>query len=263
LILTGRSEAGPALRDKLDELEQLGAKVVYRSVDVSNEDSVDRLVEDIQRQHGGLNGIVHSAGVIQDNFILSKTKAEFSQVLAPKVSGLLHLDRATKAMNLDFFVLFSSVAGTRGNLGQVDYSTANSFLDAFARYRNALVSDGLRHGRTLSIAWPLWKHGGLGMDEATEVMVMESLGMVAMETSIGLDGFYRAFASDQSQVVIMHGLLKRIKEKFLFANKRVSQNLPKPVIDERHPVRDAGDLHARVQQSLLQTAARVLKLKAE
>ncbi len=67
------------------------------------------LIASIQEQHKQLNGIIHSAGMILDNFILKKTPAEFSQVLAPKVTGTINLDQASQDMALDFLVLFSSV----------------------------------------------------------------------------------------------------------------------------------------------------------
>ena len=42
---------------------------------------------------------------------LPKTKEEIEAVLAPKVYGAINLDLATSRENLDFFVLFSSIAG--------------------------------------------------------------------------------------------------------------------------------------------------------
>ena len=131
LILTGRSELSKGKKARFQELENLGVTVAYRSVDVCNKEAIERLVQEVQTNFGGLNGIIHSAGVIKDNFILKKSKAEFKQVLSPKVLGAMNLDGATKALDLDFFVLFSSNAGATGNAGQADYATANAYLDAF------------------------------------------------------------------------------------------------------------------------------------
>ena len=119
-----------------------------------------------------MNGIIHSAGIIQDNFIVKKTIEELESVLSPKVSGIVNLDEATKDLHLDFFICFSSVSGVLGNTGQADYAAANAFMDVYAKYRNTLVVSGRRYGQTLSINWPLWKEGGMHIDQETEKFML-------------------------------------------------------------------------------------------
>ena len=69
-----------------------------------------------------------------------KTPEELRAVLAPKVAGMIHLDRATARIALDCFVVFSSAAGVYGSVGQADYALANAFLDRYAEHRSALVA---------------------------------------------------------------------------------------------------------------------------
>jgi hypothetical protein len=38
-------------------------------------------------------------------------------------------------MDLDFFIMFSSLSGALGNIGQVSYAAANSFMDQLCEYR--------------------------------------------------------------------------------------------------------------------------------
>ena len=92
-------------------------------------------------------------------------------VIGPKVRGAIHLDHATSGEDLDFFVLFSSVAGMFGNAGQCDYAYANRFLDGFAAGREELRTMQKRRGRTLSIGWPYWSDGGmrLAADELADI----------------------------------------------------------------------------------------------
>lgn len=63
------------------------------------------------------------------------TFQDYQEVVRSKISGTLHFDKALDNEDVDFFVLLSSVAGIVGNRGQAAYSGANTFLDAFARYR--------------------------------------------------------------------------------------------------------------------------------
>jgi polyketide synthase PksN len=219
LILTGRSLLNEDKQEKLRELESLGARIHYKQVDVTQKQEVVDLLQEIQEKFGSLHGIIHSAGVIKDNFILKKTKEELQAVLAPKVDGLVHLDQASKDLNLDFFVLFSSTTGTIGNPGQIDYATANAFMDAYAHYRSSLVESGQRQGRTLSINWPLWQEGGMSVDGKTERMMQEESGMIPMQTQSGIQALYQGLASGQAQVLAAQGNLKRIKGIFLEPRK--------------------------------------------
>src|SRR5690606_6445065 len=105
--------------------------------------------------------------VIRDSFLLNKTEEELRAVFAAKVAGLVNLDEATAGLPLDFLVAFSAGAGVFGNVGQGDYAMANAFMDEYMRGRAAAVISGARQGRSLSIDWPLWAHGGMKVDPLT------------------------------------------------------------------------------------------------
>ncbi|ATF14554.1 non-ribosomal peptide synthetase [Brevibacillus brevis X23] len=210
LILTGRSPLREDKQAMLHDLQRSGASVIYRQVDVTDKQEVVQLIQSIQQEFGGLHGIIHSAGVVRDNFILKKTTEEWNQVVAPKVAGLTNLDEASKEQPLDFFVLFSSIAGSIGNVGQADYACANAFMDGYAKYRNERVQAKQRQGQTVSINWPLWKEGGMQVDEAVEEMVKQRVGMIALQTATGIRAFYEAVASRKDQVMVMEGDLQRL-----------------------------------------------------
>ncbi|MFY0578017.1 SDR family NAD(P)-dependent oxidoreductase [Cystobacter fuscus] len=159
LALAGRSPETRESRQFLERLQASGARVSYAQVDVASRVDVQAFINKVLKSAGQIHGIIHSAGVIQDNFILKKPGREFSEVLTPKVAGFVNLDEATQDVDLDFFVTFSSGAAVAGNVGQADYAAANAFMDAYATYRQRLVAAGRRRGRTLSINWPLWAEG--------------------------------------------------------------------------------------------------------
>jgi polyketide synthase PksM len=210
LVLTGRSLPGQARRELWAELTDRGIRVEYRQADVTQKEAVFKLIQSVRDECGGIDGIIHSAGVIRDNFILNKNSVEFLEVLAPKVDGLVYLDQASRDLPLDFFVCFSSGSGAVGNAGQADYAAANAFMDAYARYRGSLVLAQQRHGRTLSINWPLWREGGMGLDEATVRLIREKTGMVPLQTANGIQAFYQSLASGKEQVLVIEGELSQV-----------------------------------------------------
>ena len=84
-----------------------------------------------------LKGVFHLAGVLEDALLQEVTQESIERVFAPKALGAWHLHEATRDLDLDHFVLLSSVAGVFGNVGQTAYAAASAYLDALAAYRRS------------------------------------------------------------------------------------------------------------------------------
>ena len=216
VVLTGRSALSGERQARLEDLSTAG-RASYRQVDVCDREQVEQLILAIKKEYGQLDGILHCAGMVADNFILKKSSAEFSEVLGPKVRGTYNLDQASREVELDFFVLFSSLAGALGNLGQADYASANGFMDQFAGYRNRQVAEKQRHGRTRSINWGLWQAGGMGIDAATQELMQQTTGLQPMQTATGLKAFYRSLALPYDQMLVAEGDLTQMRRALLAA----------------------------------------------
>nr|BAP05596.1 CalH [uncultured Candidatus Entotheonella sp.] len=207
LYLIGRSPATPVHQEKVATLEALGARVAYRQVDVCDAAAVQELVAEIGREQGTLDGVLHCAGIVKDSFILKKSANTFRDVLAPKVTGTLNLDRATRELDPELFVLCSSGVGALGSPGQADYAAANAFMNAFAEERQTHCPDR----KTLSVGWPLWQDGGMRVTPAHERTMAESVGIRPMSTEKGLVALYRGLASFLPQVLVLEGLAERLR----------------------------------------------------
>ncbi|WP_159068430.1 SDR family NAD(P)-dependent oxidoreductase, partial [Xanthomonas citri] len=204
VVLSGRSAPSAAVEATLSSLRAAGLRVAYERADVTDAASVTALVATILARHGRLDGVVHAAGVLADGFLLKKREADYAAVLAPKVRGTVLLDRATRELALDCFVLFSSATGAHGNVGQGDYALANAFMDAYAQERSAAVARGQAHGHTLSVGWPLWAEGGMRVD-ALRREELRAAGIEAMPTAAAMAAFAQAYASGQAQVQVLYG----------------------------------------------------------
>lgn len=255
IVLTGRAEASADIQTIVDGLDAGGTpRVHYRRLDLCDPDQVAQTVAGIVASFGQLNGILHSAGAIRDNFILKKTAEEIRQVFGPKVAGTVHLDHATRDIDLDFFVLFSSAVSVFGNAGQADYAAASGFMDGFAASRNRLAAAGKRHGAAVSINWPLWQEGGMGVDAANQAMLEKTTGMQAMQTANGLQAFYRSVRLGQDQLLVVEGDLDRMRQTLLGERSVEVVAAPDAV------VLDAGSLFEQAQEFLRKQFAEVLKL---
>lgn len=161
------------------------------------------LVGHILDRHGALDGVIHAAGVLRDGFIATKGRDDLAAVMAAKAHGLMHLDEVLGARELDAFLVFSSTSAAFGNAGQADYAAANGFVECFARWRQRRVDRGERHGRTLSVGWPLWSEGGMRISAEQRQRLREEQGLVPLETADGMATLYRAWGQSESCVTVL------------------------------------------------------------
>ena len=136
----------------LDAVARAGGTARYLSVDVTDGAALDAALDGIREQ---VTGIIHGAGVLADKLIENKTGADFERVYAVKVGGLQNLLARIPAGQLQHLVLFSSVAGFYGNVGQADYALANEILNKTAH----LVRRDHPACRVLAVDWGPWDGG--------------------------------------------------------------------------------------------------------
>jgi acyl transferase domain-containing protein/acyl carrier protein len=210
LVLSGRSALDAAGEQKLQQLHALGAEAIYLQADVADADRVRDLLAGAKTRFGALNGVIHSAGVNDDALLIRKDRERFRRVLGPKVQGTLHLDRLTADEPLDLFVLFSSGAGSFGNVGQTDYAYANAFMDAFAEHRERARARCQRFGRSLSIGWPYWLAGGMQVSAADLQRTEERTGLSALPTDIGIGYWDTLLRSDLPHALALYGQPSKI-----------------------------------------------------
>ncbi|MFD9093334.1 SDR family NAD(P)-dependent oxidoreductase [Streptomyces collinus] len=204
LVLVGRSAPTPDTERTLAGLRRPGLTVEYHRADLTHRAAVRDLVEGVRRRHGALHTVVHCAGVLRDGLIAGKPDADVHAVLAPKVSGLVHLDEATRDLPLDRFVVFSSNAAALGSAGQADYAAANGFLDAYVAHRNELAGRGRRSGGAVSVSWPLWADGGMRVDAAA-LDRLARLGVTPLATQDGLRSLRALVAAGRERTLVLHG----------------------------------------------------------
>jgi malonyl CoA-acyl carrier protein transacylase len=179
------------------ELEAEGAEVLPLVADVTDETALEVARDRIMEAFGAVDAIFHAAGVLDDGLALFKEPASAAQVLAPKVTGTLLLDRVFRGPAApEVVVLFSSVSAEAGLPGQFDYTAANAFLDAWARWKEAqhhgqaAGSPPVEPTRWVSVGWSAWAETGMAVDAAC--------GLVAWPPLLGVPGAEGAWSRARS-----------------------------------------------------------------
>ncbi|MFD8283118.1 SDR family NAD(P)-dependent oxidoreductase [Streptomyces solisilvae] len=151
--------------------------------DVSDPDACRELLVKLRDEGPPLRGVVHAAGVLDDDGIERLTWQRFAAVLAPKADGAWNLHLATRDDPLDFFVCFSSLAALLGTVGQANYAAANGFLDGLAQLRRSQGLPGT------SIAWGPWDVGMAARLSAPVRDHLRRIGLTAGGTGESLAAF--------------------------------------------------------------------------
>ncbi|GMF92903.1 unnamed protein product [Aspergillus oryzae] len=134
LVFLSRS-AGERDEDKtlIHELCDMGCQVFPFAGGVTDLATVKRVIESVTTP---IAGVIQLAMVLADTGVMDMNLETWNTALKPKVDGTWNLHKALPT-NMDFFVMASSLSGTFGNYGQSNYAAANTFLDAFAQFRQS------------------------------------------------------------------------------------------------------------------------------
>ena len=194
LVLVGRSGAASEDAERaVEALRSEGAEIRVEAVDVADSGAVDALFARLGRDGWPLAGIIHAAMVLDDAIVANLDRARLLAVLRPKIAGAETLDRLTRGLALDYFVLFSSATTLIGNPGQGAYVAANGYLEGLARRRRA---EGLP---ALAIAWgAISDVGAVARSSTAREQLAARAGVRGLEASVALDLMAEALACRDS-----------------------------------------------------------------
>jgi polyketide synthase 5 len=187
IVLSARSQPIPEALDMLERIHEIGADVVVECGDIAEAGTAARLVATATATGLPVRGVLHLAAVIEDATLTNITDDLIERDWAPKVYGAWNLHRALQEAKderaLDWFCSFSSAAALVGSPGQGAYAAANSWLDAFTRWRRA------RGLPAIAIAWGAWAQIGraTALAEDADVAIAPDEGAYAFEALLRHD----------------------------------------------------------------------------
>lgn len=190
LILVGRTEASPEQRMRYQD-----HSVIFEKVDICSSVCVDKLFS----RYPTIDGIIHSALVLDDATILTMTSSQLIKVIAPKVQGTFNLMNAIRFRSVDFVLFFSSIQSFIANSGQANYTAACVCKDAMAY----LLNDAFLVNSKI-INWGFWGSVGIVADDFYRNR-MKELEIASIEVQEGMRIIESFLQSDVRQISVVKG----------------------------------------------------------
>ena len=133
VIGTSRTDDGANIISQ--EINSNGGKGL--KMDVTNQDSINSAIKNIQDEYGALYGLVNNAGITNDNLLMRMTEEQWLSVIETNLTSIY---RVTKSIVKDMMkaregriVNIGSIVVMMGNAGQSNYSASKSGLLGFTK----------------------------------------------------------------------------------------------------------------------------------
>ena len=117
--------------------QEIGGKIHFFKLDISDEEQVRKTVEDIQKQFLKIDILINNAGITNDKLILRMTKEDWEHVLNINLTGTFLVTKAViRSMIKQRYgkiVNIASVIGLIGNPGQANYAASKAGIIGFTK----------------------------------------------------------------------------------------------------------------------------------
>ncbi|KAK2600013.1 hypothetical protein QQS21_005247 [Conoideocrella luteorostrata] len=194
-------EALAAVIGKINDMEAQGASVHALALDISSPNAKRDLSDALGRLDiPAVRGVVHAAGVLDDELAMTTTLPALSRVMAPKITGALALHELFPPRSIDFMILFSSCGQLVGFTGQSSYASANAFLDSLAAHRHD------RGDNTVAFQWTAWRGMGMGSSSDFIGSELENKGITDITRDEAFEAWRHVSKYDTDHGVVLRSL---------------------------------------------------------
>ena len=155
----GRVEKAIEINATLESLKSEGIEAIYHACDVGNREALSDLLEQIRKKSGPIVGVIHGAGFEKASRFSKKKPELVRRTVRAKLDGALNLMDLTKTDALRNFVVFGSISGRFGAVGQTDYCMANEGVAKLVRW----YREQRPEVASVVIAWHSWDEVGMAV----------------------------------------------------------------------------------------------------
>ena len=254
LVLISRApESTDTLQNYRHKFEEAGTTIEVVKADITR---LDQLQENLAKLDGNMppiRGVFHCAMEIDDHALANLTADGYAKSTHAKILGAWNLHQVTRDMELEFFVLYSSVTSIVGPPGQASYSSANAFLDSFADY---LRDRGIP---ATSVNWgAVSDYGYVADNSQTSVETVDKFGVFPLPAQRMLSLLNGALGPESDNRIVIAGgtWAQEVAQTRKFGRSTISSPKLSENGQERSENPDSNSTD--VQQKVLSCVSRVL-----
>ncbi len=177
-------------------------RVSYRVCDVTDAGQVQAALADLLSAAEPIDLLVNAAGLNRSAPLARKDFTEFRRVRDLKVLAYRNLSEVLADRPPTLWCNFGSLLGFTGQIGEVDYASANDFLAAASVHHGSVAAP--RRAAETTVGWTLWADVGLGANELTRTYFEKSGLYSGMSTAEGCRHFLRELAMSTPEPLTVH-----------------------------------------------------------
>ncbi|OLP65656.1 Linear gramicidin synthase subunit D [Bacillus pumilus] len=221
LVLLGRREREDLSEEQKEALallekraEDHGGTVVYETTNITHTEAVESIMSKHEVARGTrLHGIIHFAGIIQEELLADMTSVSLNEMYEAKVYGTIALNEAASKRQDVLFISSSSARTLKGGMTVGAYCAANVFVEQFAQYQ--LLTSTVK---PYCFSFSMWDE--IGMSEGSMIKgILKERGYLPMSKQTGLHTILAGLMTNAS--LIYTGLDRSKKEIQELVNEEV------------------------------------------
>jgi hypothetical protein len=194
IVLAGRQRPNPKQLEAIRTIETRGVTIITSAADCGRREQMEAVIGEFGLVHPPLFGVFHLASVWSGSRLEEMDDRTFETMFRAKAAGAWYLHELTQRLNLDWFVLFSSVASILGSHHLGHYAAANQFLNSLAQFRRA------RRLPALAVNWGPLKDTPFSSPDGRRSF--EEFGLVPMDSDAAFEVLGDLLASGATEQMV-------------------------------------------------------------
>ena len=188
----------------VEELQAAGCEALALFADVSNQNDVNAMFKEIEKQWGGVDILVNNAGITRDGLAMRLSATDWQDVLNVNLNSAFYCSQAAMRSMMrqrwGRIVNMSSIVGVIGNAGQINYSASKAALIGLTK---SLAKELASRGITVNALAPGFIRSAmtdkLSEDQKNAILESIPMGLLGEPEDVAAAAFF--LASEEARYI--------------------------------------------------------------